>query len=651
MDSDEEECLVRIMTAIALSSCLLFADGGLFWQRAQTGSSTAQTAAIKYHHGREELMLATEFSAGTGGLAWLVPLPAEPDVDSVSDQVFEALERYTPASEHQLFQMIFTGGGVGPGAGVTELSSGFIRNYSYQVLKAFGAETLENYLTGHGYQLPSGTRGAFQHYLDQGWRYYFVARVDSTLPANSGQKLGIKLTFVTDSIVYPLYISRISSQAGPVVLYVLADHQQIFPGATLEFSGKVDQSTFFELPHFIDRTCRLTKLSRRFEPDEMEDLCLRDALNDNNYPLRPVFPRFIAANPVTGKAYALDDAGNLAVIQTVDGSFFWSTAVPLRFPCEGEMWSSNGYFLWSTSVPFLVATSGTVVNPRTNRIYVADGMGRVVEVDGANDQLIPPPIEVSSSMSGMPIAVNPVTNQVYVGEVWVGAGGLTTIDAQTRVTRLVPIGYRAPSAIAVDTVRNQVFVTDWCNGSVTVLRGDGIDVRCIPIGGEQSGCWDVAVDQATGKAYIADHGGNRVVVLRPDGTHRELAAGVNPIAVAVNSATHRAYVANYGSNSVTVVDDETVVRTVRVGAGPSAVAVNPVTNRVYVANKTSNSVTVINGHDLTTTQVATGKGPCALAVDQKANRVFVANGSGSTVTVLDGIGNQSWEVSLSQAWH
>ena len=165
-----------------------------------------------------------------------------------------------------------------------EVSGGVIGDFVYQVLWAYRADTLEHYLRNHGYSLPSGATAVFQHYLAQNWNYFVVARARDTASYNEVRTLGIRLSFSTDSIVFPLYISRIGTSASPeVILYVAADHRQMFPGARTRFSGPADANTFSSYPGFIDRACRLVKLTKTYRTEAMQDLTLRQAPDDQDY--------------------------------------------------------------------------------------------------------------------------------------------------------------------------------------------------------------------------------------------------------------------------------------------------------------------------------------------------------------------------------
>jgi hypothetical protein len=154
------------------------------------------------------------------------------------------------------------------------------------VLRAAVPETLADYLSDSGYALPSNVVSVFSHYTAKNWQYFVVARLSDSVDYEYDRSVGIRLTFASDSAVYPLFISRLSSEYSAVILYVVADHRQMFSGARLLFSGRVDAGTFTSSPGFLDRPSHLTKLLKYYEPAEMEDIVLRRAPDDREF--RPI---------------------------------------------------------------------------------------------------------------------------------------------------------------------------------------------------------------------------------------------------------------------------------------------------------------------------------------------------------------------------
>ena len=242
----------------------------------------------------------------------------------------------------------------------------------------------------------------------------------------------------------------------------------------------------------------------------------------------------------------------------------------------------------------LVFTDERVVRADTSIGNVpTDTSSDVTVINGINNNTT----TVAVSAGPLDVAVNPVTNKIYVTN---GDGGsVTVIDGADNSTTTVAAGI-SPFAVAVNPATNRIYVANQDSGNVTVINGENNSTTTV----------------ATG-------------------------SGAQANAIAANPATNKIYVANRTSNTVTVIDGATnTTATVVTGTGPAAVAVNPITNRIYVPNNWSANVTVINGADNSTTTIAAGTNPVAVAVNPSTNRIYVVNFSES-VTVIDGVNHST----------
>ncbi len=177
---------------------------------------------------------------------------------------------------------------------------------------------------------------------------------------------------------------------------------------------------------------------------------------------------------------------------------------------------------------------------------------------------------------------------------------------QRVVATIQPVDY--PSAIAVNSVTNQIYVASDMDNVVTVINGATNTTTTVPVG-----------------RYPHD--------------------------IAVNSVTNKIYVPNVRDNTVTVIDGVTLATsTVPVGSAPAALAVNPVTNKIYVTNADDNTVTVIDGQSLSTQTVPVGEGPLAVTVNSVTNKIYVGDQrflGTSAVSVIDGATNTVATVDLN----
>jgi YVTN family beta-propeller protein len=237
---------------------------------------------------------------------------------------------------------------------------------------------------------------------------------------------------------------------------------------------------------------------------------------------------------------------------------------------------------------------------------------------------------VAASSGPYAMAVNPVTNKIYVASFW--GNSVTVIDGATNDTITVPAGV-TPYAVGVNPASNKIYVVNRNSDNVTIINGATNDTVTVSVGASPEA---VAVDPITNKIYVTNRDTNTVPVI--DGATNEPATvpvNANPRAVAVNPVTNKIYVASDSSDRVTVIDGATNdTASVAVDADPCAMAVNPVTNKIYVANAKGNSVTVIDGATSATITVAAGSEPQAVAVNPVTGRVYVANGTSNNVTVI-----------------
>ena len=286
------------------------------------------------------------------------------------------------------------------------------------------------------------------------------------------------------------------------------------------------------------------------------------------------------------------------------------------------------------------------VNPVTNKIYVAcydQGPGNlgswVTVIDGATNSTS----VVQDIYGPYAVAVNPVTNKIYVanyGDQY-SIGSVTVIDGATNATLNLTTGYY-PVAVGVNPVTNKIYVVNQQGGgtgtsNVTVVDGATNATTTVSIG--LNGSSAVAVNPVTNKIYVNNSEGVTVI----DGaTNSTTTFWAYAAALAVNPVTNKIAATGGGPDQVVMIDGATnSTATVGAGTEPRAAAVNPVTNTAYVANYESSDVTVINGSTNATTTVTdpNANGPEAIAVNPMTNTIYVPNARSNNVTVIDGATN------------
>jgi YVTN family beta-propeller protein len=224
-----------------------------------------------------------------------------------------------------------------------------------------------------------------------------------------------------------------------------------------------------------------------------------------------------------------------------------------------------------------------------------------------------------------------------------------------KVVATVPTTGFAPSALAVNTVTNKIYILNQSSSTVDVLDGaTNIIVATVAVSSSSS---RLVLNENTNKIYVLDQFAGSVSVI--DGATNTLTGSVNfgvRIGVlAINPVTNRIYVTTNrtGSNqngptngTVSVVDGATnsILADVPIGPFPTALAVNPATNRIYVGgqpNSLSPAVVVIDGS--TNTVIAGASDPnnavsvFGLAINKTTNTIYAA--TGGEIFVLNGASN------------
>jgi YVTN family beta-propeller protein len=290
------------------------------------------------------------------------------------------------------------------------------------------------------------------------------------------------------------------------------------------------------------------------------------------------YPLSVKVNPITNKIYVLSLSVGTSTrdLTVIDGSTSQATQVDVGVvPVVGSV------------------LEPLAVNPVTNMIYVANqGNNSVTIIDGSTNETA----SVPTVDGAYALAVNPATNKIYVPAGYgPSPSSVTVIDGATHATETIKtVDSRPAMAVAVNSVTNKIYISEY-DGALTVIDGATNGTTSVPVGGTIPA---IAVNPVTNKIYLTNDAGNSVTVI--DGATNGRTAvpvGAGPVAIAVNPATNTIYVVNCGpldpgtgycesaGSSVTVIDGATNKTTTEAeGSLPVAVSVNHATGAAYVAN-------------------------------------------------------------------
>lgn len=312
-----------VIGLVVVGAATARADGGFLPYPGYDIWEPGQTALLAYDEstGAESLSILPRFGGEPTDFAWIVPVPSLPQVTESEPALFGELAALTapPAHERDEFwqctrqDMQPLAGGDQDNGGVEVVDERVVGIYRTTIIGAADAAALFDSLTAWGY-LHAGNREAvtpvLQDYVDDGW--YFVAMaVDSAAVANAGWPYGkaaavapgapywyypalqpVTFTFTSPTCVYPLRISRLSTQLeNTVSLYVAAEHRLEFPGCRTSYANRLTAAERAALAERYPRAAAavgdrrfLTRLYRGYAADEMDDdLVLTPAAADTEY--------------------------------------------------------------------------------------------------------------------------------------------------------------------------------------------------------------------------------------------------------------------------------------------------------------------------------------------------------------------------------
>ena len=291
--------------------------------------------------------------------------------------------------------------------------------------------------------------------------------------------------------------------------------------------------------------------------------------------------------------------------------------------------------------PFAIA-----INPVTNMIYVANtgggaSGGSVTVINGATDTIVTT-MSDGNSLVPQALVVNPLTNIIYVAN---NSSGNVTMYSGATNTSLGTFGVgTGPVALALNTVMTPALLyvvnsgvvggNTINNGSIQVVDTTNVNTPTTVTDSNATNPIAVAVDVVSGLAYVAENTPASLTVISGSSfmsNIKDTGAASTPRSVAVNPLTHRVYVADVGggSGTVSIFQSTTYQATVTMTDGPNVVAVDTSTDIAYAVDDAGH-IAVINGATGTafSPMLQTSAGLEVVAVNPVTHRAYVAIDNG-----------------------
>ncbi len=222
---------------LALSAVTAGADGGYFSRpRVTSVAVSADQRAIIVRSGYSTtLTLSTAYTGDGEDFAWIIPCPAAPWADDVTqagesgETAFEILDTIT-APRIRLDQSRGSSIGGTRGGAVQEAPPVQVRarfllaSYEVSILGASSSAGLAVWLKDNSYSVTSEAQSVLAGYIARDWAFVAIKlRPEDTRHYSDEFLPPVTIRYQSDQFVFPLRISAVSTvQAAKITLYVIA---------------------------------------------------------------------------------------------------------------------------------------------------------------------------------------------------------------------------------------------------------------------------------------------------------------------------------------------------------------------------------------------------------------------------------------------
>lgn len=294
-----------------------------------------ERALIAWDGTTEDILMSLSVMGSSDRAAWVMPVPSAADVTLGDTAVFEELGKLTaPRIEYRdswwptLPWLVWAGAepetAGAPGGAVNVLGRQRLGPFDVTRLAANDPTALANWLRDNGFPHPDGLDENLAPYVEDGWEIIAVqlipAEADGSL---SGPLQPLRMSFASDTVVYPMRLSRSATVSQYIDLYVLADHRMdptAVPVAadkpTLEFAGRLEPGDSPALADYVGDGAFLTRWKNTIlDPSAIEgDYVFEQAASDT--PFQQVIYRTRDRGEVTARILlaALASAGIVAIV-------------------------------------------------------------------------------------------------------------------------------------------------------------------------------------------------------------------------------------------------------------------------------------------------------------------------------------------------
>ncbi|GAB1510177.1 DUF2330 domain-containing protein [Actinophytocola sp. KF-1] len=290
-------------------------------------SAQQETALVALDGLTESITLSVLARSAADEAAFLMPVPSRARFEVADADLFAELDEISRPDvrvEEVVVDGDGAGGSPGPGAGATVVDHVEVGPFEVAQLAGDDATAVTTWLADNGFTMPADLSGPLSAYLAEGWLVVAV-RLAPSSGSLAGGLPAMRVSFATDTPVYPMRLSAAAEASQPLRLYVLADHRADISnpapagaGPELTFAGRVEPGPGHPvLSAAMSGPRYLTRYDGEFAPGLIErDIRITTAATDEPYRAVVVVTEYVSsAWPLPGlppAALALLAVGTVA---------------------------------------------------------------------------------------------------------------------------------------------------------------------------------------------------------------------------------------------------------------------------------------------------------------------------------------------------
>lgn len=207
-------------------------------------TSSRQQGYLIHFDGWETLCLQANYRGPVADVAWVVPVPSDPEIGLGDFSTLEAMEEKTrpqvvieklPQSKTSCEERAPRPADMGkPGLGVELMKSAQVGDLEVQVIDGKDGAAVAGWLREHGYRVPAEAPAALDGYVRRGFKFV-VAQVRAERAWQGEEAKGkeglfsgtlLKLRFRSEKPYYPLALSRLAAaEETEIILFTVTEHR------------------------------------------------------------------------------------------------------------------------------------------------------------------------------------------------------------------------------------------------------------------------------------------------------------------------------------------------------------------------------------------------------------------------------------------